>query len=195
LHRTMGVSQVLGLWCWSNTVAVGSGPRSFPWLDVEEGHASAVVAWLAGWRSTFGQLRLLGLLLTSCIINMQAWGLAASVCGLRGGLWLHCASVVAASCRRGGGYEERFSGDDGAPRDGVWFCVLNWRGWRSTQLCGCCSSRCVDAPLEGLVRDVRASVTTEVACFDPGSLPNVVLGVFLGESLGDSDARGCRLPC
>lgn len=123
MHRTMGVSQVLGLWCWSNAVAAGSGPRSFPWLDVEEGPASAVVAWLAGWRSTFGQLRLLGLLLTSCIINMQAWGLAASVCGLRGGLWLHCASVVAASCRRGGGYEERFSGDDGAPRDGVWFCV------------------------------------------------------------------------
>ena len=34
----------------------------------------------------------------------------------------------------------------------------------------------------------------EVACFDLGSWPNVVLGNFLGESLDDSDAHGSFLP-
>jgi hypothetical protein len=55
-----------------------------------------------------------------------------------------------------------------------------------------CDSRCVDAPLEGFVWDARAEATTETACFDLGSWPSDVLMDIFGESLGDSDARGCR---
>lgn len=56
-------------------------------------------------------------------------------------------------------------------------------------------SRRVAAPLEGFVWVVRSTMTTEVACFDPGSWPDVVLGDFLGESLGDGGTRGLRFPC
>jgi hypothetical protein len=42
------------------------------------------------------------------------------------------------------------------------------------------------------VWDARAEATTETACFDLGSWPSDVLMDIFGESLGDSDARGCR---
>ena len=69
-----------------------------------------------------------------------------------------------------------------------------WRGWRLTQLCSCCGSRRVDAPLDGFVRDGRAATTAETTCYDPGSWADAVLGDILDKSLGDGDARGRRFP-
>jgi hypothetical protein len=49
-------------------------------------------------------------------------------------------------------------------------------------------------PLDGFVWIGWAAAAVEV-CFVPGSWPDVVLGVFLGESLSDGDAPGRRFPC
>jgi hypothetical protein len=38
-------------------------------------------------------------------------------------------------------------------------------------------------------------MTAEVSFFDMRSWPDIVLGDFLSESLGDDDACGRRLPC
>jgi hypothetical protein len=68
------------------------------------------------------------------------------------------------------------------------------RWWRSALLCDCCGNRCVIGPLDGSVWVGWAAAAVEV-CFVPGSWPDVVLGVFLGESLSDGDAPGRCFPC
>lgn len=68
------------------------------------------------------------------------------------------------------------------------------RWWRSALLCDCCGNRRVIGPLDGSVWVGWAAAAVEV-CFVPGSWPDVVLGVFLGESLSDGDAPGRRFPC
>jgi hypothetical protein len=56
-------------------------------------------------------------------------------------------------------------------------------------------NRRVDAPLDGFVWVVRATTMVELACFDPGTCPDVVLEDFLGESIDHGDARVRRFPC
>jgi hypothetical protein len=62
------------------------------------------------------------------------------------------------------------------------------------QLCGCCISRPIGAPLEGLHRS-QGGGDSGGYMFLPRVLAFQVLVGILGKSLGDGDTRGHHFPC